>query len=230
MRYRFRIVVSVLLCYLSAGASFAATRDEIRSAVESRYRYTVPGFLGDFKAIGSVMVVQKEGLKAHRPTAIFKANVVENGRLVVPGGGNLPLGGGIDGALKGGDRIYLYSMRSGDDYVELELFTVKPFVVTGAKGAIPLQASTRFRYEGGLAGVRVSRVMDDIASWFRTEEEIRYAPAGTVTATIRHGQTEDEVVAIFGQPEKRVLLGAKTVYLYRNLKVIFVDGKVADAE
>jgi hypothetical protein len=38
------------------------------------------------------------------------------------------------------------------------------------------------------------------------------------------------VTAILGPPEKQVLLGAKTIFIYRDVKVMFVDGKVADAE
>jgi hypothetical protein len=39
-----------------------------------------------------------------------------------------------------------------------------------------------------------------------------------------------EVTAILGPPEKQILLGAKTIFVYRDMKVVFVDGKVADAK
>jgi hypothetical protein len=44
------------------------------------------------------------------------------------------------------------------------------------------------------------------------------------------GQTTDEVVAILGQPEKILNLGAKQIYVYKDLKVTFVKGKVTDAQ
>ena len=60
------------------------------------------------------------------------------------------------------------------------------------------------------------------------------APAAPATpappATIQLGQTIDQVVAILGQPEKTVDLGAKKIYLYKNLKVTFLDGKVSDVQ
>jgi hypothetical protein len=31
-------------------------------------------------------------------------------------------------------------------------------------------------------------------------------------------------------PEKQILLGAKTIFIYHDVKVVFVDGKVTDAE
>jgi hypothetical protein len=51
-----------------------------------------------------------------------------------------------------------------------------------------------------------------------------------VTSTIRLGQTLEEVTAILGPPEKQILLGAKTIFVYRDVKVVFVEGKVADVE
>jgi hypothetical protein len=230
MRYCFSLAFLGLQLLLPSTNSFAVTRDEITSALEARYRYTVPGFFGDFKAIGSVLVVQQDGLRDDRPAALFKPNVISGGRITAAGGGGLPLGRDLDGSLKGGDRLYLYGVTSGEDYVELNLFTVKTFVITGTRGPTPLQASTRFRYDGGLAGVSSRQVMNDIALWFRTEEESRRATDAAATRTIRLGQTLAEVIAIFGAPEKEILLGSKTVLVYRDIKVVFVDGKVTDAE
>jgi hypothetical protein len=48
--------------------------------------------------------------------------------------------------------------------------------------------------------------------------------------TIALGQTKDQVVAIFGQPQKIVNLGAKEMYFYPDMKVIFTNGKVSDVQ
>ncbi len=55
------------------------------------------------------------------------------------------------------------------------------------------------------------------------------APAAP-PATVEIGQTPDEVVAILGQPDKIINLGAKQIYVYKDLKVTFVKGKVTDAQ
>jgi hypothetical protein len=218
------------------------------SVIESRYKLTIPGFLGNYKETGSVLVVQKEGLRADRPWANFKPTVIEGGQIITSGGGALALGNNVDANLKNGDRLYLYGVRCGDDYVELRLFTVKEFVVTGSgtKGPVPLQASTRFLYDGGLAPLTAKQVMDDIGAWFKTEGGVKdYAEpvakeetktrdevpsANRAVSTVQLGQTPEEVVAILGAPDKKVLLGAKTVYVYKNLKLVFIDGKLTDAE
>jgi hypothetical protein len=48
--------------------------------------------------------------------------------------------------------------------------------------------------------------------------------------TIALGQTTDEVTALLGQPEKIVNLGAKQIYIYKDMKVTFVKGKVSDVQ
>ena len=238
MQCRLLLLFSLVTFLILAGTSFAVTQEEIKSVLETRYRPTKPGFFGDFKEIGSVLVVQKAGLRANRPSKIFAPNVIIGRQVATAGGGDLPLGGNIDPALKIGDRLHLYGVRTGDDYVELEIFTVNTFVVVGSgtRGPTPLQASTRFRYDEGLAAVSTGRVMDDIREWFRVEGEAglsvepRTAADAGVTRTIRSGQSPEEVVAILGAPGKIFILGAKTIFVYRDIKVIFVDGKVADAD
>jgi len=238
MKSRFCIMFCLFMFQFLAGTSFAVTPEEIKAVVEARYRVTKPGFFGDFKEVGSVLVVQKEGLRANRPSKIFAPNVIVGHQIATVGGGDLPLGGKIEPDLKIGDRLHLYGVQTGDDFIELDTFTVNTYVVAGSgtRGPTPLQASTRFRYEGGLAAVTASRVMDDIHAWFREEGEAgpaalpRTEGDAGATRTVRSGQTPEDVVAILGAPGKIFILGAKTVFVYRDIKVIFIDGKVADAE
>jgi hypothetical protein len=44
------------------------------------------------------------------------------------------------------------------------------------------------------------------------------------------GQTMNEVTANLGQPDKVVDLGSKKIYIYRDLKITFLDGKVSDVQ
>lgn len=243
MKLRIGMALSLLLV-IPAGTVFAVSGDEIQSVVESRYRLTTNDLLGNLKEPGTILIVQKQGLKADRPFRLFNPNLVVNRQVAAVGGGNLALRGNFDGYLKAGDRLYLYGVRTGENYVELELFTAKSFSVSGSgsRGPVPLQANTRFRYDGGLAAVSAGQVMADIDAWFGpgdsatagagpmggtlTQSGAKEKPAGT----IRLGQSETEVTAILGQPDKKILLGAKSVFVYGNLKVVFIDGRVMDAE
>ncbi len=48
--------------------------------------------------------------------------------------------------------------------------------------------------------------------------------------SIEKGMTADQVEAAMGQPEKKVNLGTKQIYYYKDMKVIFLSGKVSDVQ
>lgn len=56
------------------------------------------------------------------------------------------------------------------------------------------------------------------------------APAQPATQGIALGQTIPQVVAVMGQPQQIVDLGAKKTYTYPDLKIVFVNGKVSDVQ
>ena len=47
---------------------------------------------------------------------------------------------------------------------------------------------------------------------------------------IEKGQTPEQVKAALGPPEKIVNLGAKQLYVYHDIKVTFLNGKVSDVQ
>lgn len=221
-----RIVMVTLLlvaCLLSAVA-WAVTPAALKADIESRYRLTSLDALGFLKESGATLVVRKEGLRVDRPGAFNRATVIRSGEVVEPGGSGVPLGAALDNGLKVGDQLRLHGVVVDDSSVELKLFTVKSFVVTGSRGAIPLQAIVRFRYAGGLAAVSGRQVLGDLDTWFGSENALRVAKA------VRQGQTPEEVAAILGEPEKKILLGAKAVFIYSDMKLLFMDGKLVDME
>jgi hypothetical protein len=48
--------------------------------------------------------------------------------------------------------------------------------------------------------------------------------------TIEKGMTPDQVQAALGKPEKMFNLGAKQIYVYKDVKVTFLNGKVSDVQ
>jgi hypothetical protein len=53
---------------------------------------------------------------------------------------------------------------------------------------------------------------------------------GGAPPTLSLGLSIDEVRAIQGEPEKVVDLGSKRIYVYKDLKITFIDGKVSDIQ
>lgn len=48
--------------------------------------------------------------------------------------------------------------------------------------------------------------------------------------TIQLGQSPDDVKGMLGQPQKIVDLGVKQIYIYKDMKITFVKGKVTDVQ
>jgi hypothetical protein len=48
--------------------------------------------------------------------------------------------------------------------------------------------------------------------------------------TIEKGMTPDEVTNALGKPDKIVNLGTKQLYIYKDMKITFVNGKVSDVQ
>jgi len=55
-------------------------------------------------------------------------------------------------------------------------------------------------------------------------------PPAPAPPTIKVGQTQDSVVAALGQPDSVDASGDKQVYVYKNVKVTFINGKVSKVE
>jgi hypothetical protein len=60
--------------------------------------------------------------------------------------------------------------------------------------------------------------------------QIAPPPPPADAPTISIGQTKAQVTATFGQPIKTSKVGAKEIYVYKDMKVTFTNGKVSDVE
>jgi hypothetical protein len=109
--------------------------------------------------------------------------------------------------------------------------------VTGEAAAPAVQVSwaSQIQPDQGVES-EVNQVSDEAA---RAEQEAvngalnSPVPAATPTGaapTVGAGSSIEDVVAVFGQPQKTANLGAKVIYVYKDLKVTFQSGKVVDVQ
>ena len=104
--------------------------------------------------------------------------------------------------------------------------------------------------KGSLAGMSVPQVEDTIAQVFTIDNGDSGQQGGNGGGndqggqgggqqaqqqqpdpqTIQLGQSIDDVTNALGKPEKIVNLGAKQIYVYKDLKITFVKGKVTDVQ
>ncbi len=214
----------VVMMLLVPAAATAVTPAAMRADIQARYKPTVFDKLGFLKESGSVLVVRREGLRVGRPGSFNRPNLIRDGQLVEGGGGSVPLGGGLDGVLKQGERLRLHGVRVDENAVELDLATLESHVVTGSRSAVQLQAIVRFRYDAGLASLTSRRVLDDLDLWLGSESALKSS------RTVRQGQSPEEVAAILGEPEKKVILDSKTLFIYSDMRLIFRDGRLVELE
>ena len=60
--------------------------------------------------------------------------------------------------------------------------------------------------------------------------QVAATPNSAAPVTIQIGQTIADVVALIGNPTRIADLGQKKTYFYKDMKIIFVDGKVNDVQ
>ncbi len=208
--------------------AFAQTgwKAELKAALTAKYAITERNWMGEIKKPGTIILVQKDGLKTDRPQVMMKPTIIKDGELASSGAGGLVTG--IGGrSLKQGDRLYIVDIRVDDEYVLLLIQSVNTIdqVENGNTKSVKQQAAVSFAFEKGkLATMPAKEVISHIERWFSIEGE-KAAPK-----SISLGQTTDEVTKTFGQPEKIVNLGEKTIFTYKDMKVVFVKGKVTDVQ
>jgi hypothetical protein len=52
----------------------------------------------------------------------------------------------------------------------------------------------------------------------------------TEPQAVHLGDSQDRALAALGQPEKKIDLGSKKIWVYKDLKVTFLNGKVSDVQ
>jgi hypothetical protein len=103
-----------------------------------------------------------------------------------------------------------------------------PALPSGAAGTVDTQWAGAAQPDAGATSElsQVTREAD------RAERDVlsqsQNAASGPVTISL--GQSIDEVKMVQGEPEKIVDLGSKKIYVYKDLKITFIDGKVSTVE
>jgi len=174
----------------------------------------------------------------------------------LPGASTVP-GTGTDRTFVTGEKVWLTNIDVTEKGITLNIFTdaykdtryqaslVFPF----EKGATPGAAQATAM----VAEVFDIQPSDDKAA--QSSQPAPAAPAGNTAApatpaaaeaappplappppppadpkTISLGQTPDQVTANFGPPDKIIKLSTKQIYVYKDMKVTFVGGKVSNVE
>jgi hypothetical protein len=253
-RVPFLFPVPVLaLTLVLAGAAPALHGQDQRAEIEKRLsaefkRTKMTADRSDIAAAGSVLDLHKDGLVMCSSEAVAPpTNTYKNGTISFGFGANVAWGMQLAPAHQQTNAIAQRKFVTGEKFWVTD-YTVKPDGVVFVFYSDPYND---VRYYGQLKFPFVKNVAPPADDVIQTIEEVitaeadaqDAAPADNAAAaahapaqssappkTIALGQTTDQVIGILGQPQKIVNLGAKQMYFYPDMKVIFTDGKVTDVQ
>jgi hypothetical protein len=232
-RYIVMVVFASLLC---ASVGRAASDDTWKKALgDSLYPGTpiklarTSMSMNSIKQPGTVMVMRKEGLSGTKAGEGFAANVVKDGVIVQKGSAfNMVMGGGSNRRdFHVGDKFFITATNMKDKQISFDLVSCSTYDVTtaGTTKSERYAAQLQFEFaEGYLPTASPAKVQETLDAVIINEERMQAA----APATVALNQTFAEVEKALGKPDRVVDLGTKVTWVYKDMKVVFVDGKVAD--
>jgi hypothetical protein len=205
---------------------------------------------------GVILVVKKAGLRAYPPTTLVLAtNKVQDGNIDTPKD-NPFLGPSL--LLPPDTRVYVMRLTTDPKKDRVIFIIMQCDPCNSAQQPSYFKAQVAFQFPQGYlsGGADAGQVADVVAQVLAPDnaggdqnaqqpQQQNAAPAPAQgqqapvtsqdavpqqTQTITKGQTEDQVIAAFGQPDKIVDLGAKKLYVYKDMKITFIGGKVVDVQ
>ena len=103
-----------------------------------------------------------------------------------------------------------------------------PTLPQGTAGTIDTPFAREAQPDANVAGELTSASQEADRAEQQAVDQSGDAPAAPPTLTL--GLSIDDVRAIQGEPQKIVDLGPKQIYVYKDLKITFTDGKVTDIQ
>jgi hypothetical protein len=206
--------------------------------------------------LGTVLVIQKDGMGASLANEMVTfGNNYKDGRIKHTLGGSLFHQTYTIRDIQAGERLYLLKTEVKDTGVT---FSVQSCDACNGSPSdfdpMPYRAALTFQYPKGYWNntgyAQIQQAISEVFAFANGPDTSMQpnpepvAPSGTQFAQqpqpapvpqqepvkIGLGQTADQVVAGLGQPDKVVDLGSKKIYIYKDLKITFVDGKVSDVQ
>ena len=239
----------------SLGALAAQAQDAppaLASQLKSQYKLAKVGMdAGGWSVTqpGTVLVLQKGGVLGVPPANLAIATATyKDGELHPPNGFSAAMVAQVSRHLAIGEKVYIFKMDVHSKTDKISFFLIECDACNNVQQPASFKAVLVFQFpKGYLDSADPSQVLDVISQVLAPEsaapdqqqasqqQESPQAPSSVDTvpaapATIQIGQSIDQVKAALGQPEKIVDLGKKQIYVYKDLKITFIDGKVSDVQ
>lgn len=210
----------------------ASSHGDLEEALKAKYEITKTGMdRARITQPGTVLIIQKEGISGDLATdTTFLNNRIRDGQVAQAGGfGAFMQDKKTSRILKAGDKVYVFKIEVKDDQVRYFLITCDSFDVNLHGSTRQTRYKALLSFELGkefLANATADDVKKAVDVVIQPEQDAKAAS----TKSVELGQSPEQVQAILGQPEKIVNLGPKKIYVYKDMKIVFQDDKVADVQ
>ena len=230
------LITASLVCALAPAPAFCAPNSKaMREALIADYPLTRVGMTGlaqfDYTRItqpGAILAVRLPGIYAdlaNTRNVIVNTNL-SDGQLTQATGFAAAFGGstGRSRTLNPNEKVYITMITVRKDSVLMELLTTDVTTLGDGQG-------TRYRAELNIKLPNLETMTpEDVKKTIDTVITDPATASAVESKTIKLGMSTDEVKKSLGNPDKIVDLGPKQVYIYKDMKVVFLNSQVSDVQ
>lgn len=255
-----RLAVLAAACSMAGpAASQGAPQNSLRDQILAQYKLAKFGTSGAGLSVldyGAILTVQKTGIFVIPPANLGQCGESYKDGELKPGGGFCrAMFKNTSRYLEVGEKVLLAKLDVNLKDEKVSLLIAACEACSSNQPSTFYKGEVTFQFpKGYLESADAGQVEDVISQVFALPSASNDAqgqqqdrgqsaapepaaapppPAAAPPAeppTVQIGQTIEQVKAIMGPPDKIVNLGAKQIYIYKDLKVTFVNGKVSDAQ
>jgi archaellum component FlaF (FlaF/FlaG flagellin family) len=246
-----RIMVALFVASLCS--AFAPAQVSLQDQLSAQYK--VVNITNNGTVVvdpGTVLVVQKGGIISVPFKAVVKCSAkFEDNALHASTGFCAGMMKNVSQYFKKGDKVYPLKIEVNASKEKVSFQVVSCDSCNGVDPATGMKGEVVFQFGAGyLEKASAGTIEDIIAQVFAisnddqggnqdqgnqsNQGDQQQAQGGDQQqdqqANIQLGMTIDQVTQALGNPQKTVNLGAKQIYVYKDLKITFVNGKVSDVQ
>jgi hypothetical protein len=258
-RFMWPVRVAVLLAAVAFCGVAAHAQGTLQADLEKTYKPAKMGTDSTGTVVveaGTVLVLQKSGvLGVPYDNMVFCPSHYQDGTLKPPNAMCKLSVAKVSKYINSGEKVYVTKIEIIPKDEKVIFSIVECDSCNNVQSASQMKSQIVFHYpkgylEGGADAGQVGDIVNQVlaadtssggdqqqAAAPADQSQQQAAPAAATAAPAQPpasvqlvGMTPDQVVATLGQPDKILNVGAKQIYVYKDLKVTFLGGKAVDAQ
>jgi hypothetical protein len=257
-RFKWPVRVAALVAAVASCGVAAHAQGTLQGDLEKTYKPAKMGTDSTGTVVveaGTVLTLQKGGvLGVPYDNMVFCPSHYQDGTLKPPNTMCKLSVAKVSKYINSGEKVYVTKIEIIQKDEKVIFSIVECDSCNNVQSASQMKSQIVFHYpkgylEGGADAGQVGDIIGQVlvadagggdqqqaaAPADQGQQQQAAAPAAPATpaqppASVQLGMTPDQVTGILGQPEKILNIGPKQIYVYKDIKVTFLNGKVADAQ